>query len=63
MNPGTHPVVILSHGSWQRRLGGDPGVIGKTLKLSGLDYTVVGVAPADFTGRCPAWSPSSGSPR
>jgi len=55
--PGTHPVVILSHGSWQRRLGGDPGVIGKTLKLSGLDYTVVGVAPADFTGPMPGLEP------
>jgi predicted permease len=55
--PGTHPVVILSHGSWQRRLGGDPDVVGKTLKLSGLDYTVVGVAPSDFTGSVPGLQP------
>jgi predicted permease len=54
---GTHPVVILSHGSWQRRLGGDPGVVGKTLKMSGLDYTIVGVAPAEFTGTMPGLEP------
>jgi predicted permease len=55
--PGTHPVVVLSHGAWQRRLGGDPEIVGKTLKLSGLDYTIVGVAPAEFTGTMPGLEP------
>ena len=55
--PGTHPVVILSHRLWQRRLAGDPGILGKALKLSGLDYTVVGVAPAQFTGTMPGLDP------
>ena len=48
--PGTHPVVVISHGLWQRRFGADPAVIGKTVSLNAYRYTVVGVAPAEFTG-------------
>ncbi len=48
--PGTHPVVIISHGLWQRRFGADPAVIGKTVSLNAYRYTVVGVAPSEFTG-------------
>lgn len=54
---GTHPVMILSHGLWQRRLGGDVNVVGKTLRLSGVDYTVIGVAPVWFTGTIPGLRP------
>lgn len=46
-------VVILSHGLWQRRFGGDPTIIGRTLELSGVgttSRTVVGVMPEGFTG-------------
>ncbi len=49
-NPGAHPVVVLSHGCWQRRFGGDPGVVGKKVLLNGNGFTVIGVAPAGFFG-------------
>jgi predicted permease len=45
---GAAPVVILSYGLWQRRFGGDPGVLGKSVNLSDTSYTVVGVLPHDF---------------
>jgi predicted permease len=40
--------VILAHGYWQRRLGGDPEIIGKTLYLEAIPWTVVGVMPDGF---------------
>src|SRR5262249_1992868 len=41
---GGAPVIVVSHGLWQDRLGGRPGVLGETVKISGRPYTVVGVA-------------------
>ncbi len=41
-------VVILSHGLWMRRFGGDPHIIGRTLDLTNLHYRVVGVLPRNF---------------
>jgi len=46
--PGAHPVAVLSHGLFERQFGGDPALIGGNINLNGLDYTVIGVAPADF---------------
>jgi putative ABC transport system permease protein len=46
--PKQNNVVILSHGMWQRRFGGDPQILGRTMTLSGEPSTVVGVMPADF---------------
>src|SRR5262249_15057110 len=40
--------VVISHGLWARRFGSDPEIVGKTLKLSGKNYTVIGVMPRDF---------------
>jgi predicted permease len=48
--PGAHPVAVISHELWQRRMGGDPAVVGKTVRLNDRSLTVVGVAPARFTG-------------
>ncbi len=42
------PLIVLSHGAWQRRFGGDPGVIGRVVQLDGEPYTVIGVMPARF---------------
>jgi predicted permease len=46
--PGGAKVVIISHGLWQRRYGGERNIIGKELLLNGEKRTVVGVMPAGF---------------
>jgi predicted permease len=48
--PGAERVVVLSDRMWRREFGADPGAVGRTLTLRGLPYTIVGVAPAGFTG-------------
>jgi len=51
------PSVYLSHGSWLRRFGGDPEVIGRTMEVQRISHRVVGVLPADFDFRLGAVSP------
>src|SRR4051812_16428302 len=46
--PNGGKVVVLSHGFWQRRFGGDPQLVGRTLQLSGDSYVVVGVLASTF---------------
>jgi putative ABC transport system permease protein len=46
--PDGPPEVLLSHGYWQRRFGGDPSIVGRTLQLSNIAFEVVGVMPPDF---------------
>src|SRR4029079_8896008 len=48
--PGANPVVVLSHLFWARRFNSDPGIVGTTLILNGLPFTVVGVASEAFNG-------------
>ena len=45
-----HPVVVIGHGLWQRRFGGDPGIVGRSVRLNTRPYTVIGVTPAVFRG-------------
>src|SRR5262245_52389463 len=47
---GSGPVVVLSDAAFQRRFGGDKGVVGRTLTLNGQPFTIVGVAPPGFCG-------------
>ena len=58
--PGANPVVVLSFGLWQRRFGGQPGLIGQTITLDGASYAVIGVAPASFQfpRRVDLWKPA-----
>ena len=60
--PNGGRVVVLSYGLWQRRFGGDPQVVGRTLPLSGDSYVVIGVlAPsfnrAQFDPFADVWTP------
>lgn len=49
-NEDAHPVAVISHNCWQRRLGGQPNALGQTLQFNGVPYTIIGIAPAGFTG-------------
>lgn len=57
---GGHPVAVISYTFWQKRFGGDPGAVGSKVKLNGLDYTIVGVAPRDSTVPNSSIRPTSG---
>jgi len=45
-----HPVVVLSHGLWQRLFAGDPSILGRSVLVNARPYTVVGIAPPEFHG-------------
>ena len=51
--PNGHPVVVISDSFWQRRFGGNPSIVGRTVTLNGVAYTVIGIAPPDFRGTEP----------
>ena len=56
---GHAAVVVVSHALWHRRFAGDPELVGKSIKLDGQNYTVVGLAPAGFQypDKTEAWVP------
>lgn len=58
-HPGLEQTVILSHRLWQRRFGGDPDIVGKTMLVDGASNTIVGVMPEDFSypGESMLWAP------
>src|SRR5690606_38047839 len=58
---GEGRVVVLSHGLWQERFGGDPAAVGRSIRLDGESHTIVGVMPADFRFPSPTtrlWVPA-----
>jgi putative ABC transport system permease protein len=63
-DPGRNDVVVLSGNFWERRFGSDPGVIGKTIRLDGRQFRIIGVTRKDF--RFPAeaelWAPQPFEP-
>ncbi len=48
--PGARPVVVISNHYWINHLGRDPNVTGTTLRINGSTFTVIGVAPPQFSG-------------
>jgi macrolide transport system ATP-binding/permease protein len=48
--PGRDAVVVLGPAFWEHEFAGDPGVIGRTVRLNGTNFTVIGVAPETFPG-------------
>ena len=55
--PDATRTVVLSNRYWQREFGGESGAIGKTLRIRGQEFTVVGVLDDDFTGMVPMLAP------
>jgi predicted permease len=60
----THPVVVVSYDCWQRRFGGDPGVVGRDILLNDHQFRVIGIAPETFNGteqvyEAELWVPAS----
>ena len=61
---GASPVAVVSDAFWRKRFAADPNIIGRSFRLNGITYTVVGVAPPNFGGMIPAvtsqmWIPTS----
>ena len=52
-------VAVIGYGLWRQLFGGDPGVLGSTVRVNGVPLTVVGVAPPamDFPERTALWAP------
>ena len=48
--PGARLVTVLGYGEWQKRFGGDPSLVGRTITLNGSAFTVIGVMPKGFKG-------------
>ena len=59
--PGASPVTVLSRRFWVRRFSGDAAAVGRTIRLNGQAYTVIGIAPEGFQGTgitaADAWMP------
>ncbi len=62
--PGGPRVLVISYGLWQRRFGGDPSILGKTIALGGAPYSMIGVLAPSFRPPSPAdvWTPLQADP-
>ena len=49
-NPGERLVAVLGYGEWQKRFGGEPSVVGRTMTVNGQSFAVIGVMPKGFKG-------------
>ena len=47
---GSAPVAIITDGYWKRRFGGEPSVLGKSIVINGVPFTIIGVTPPEFFG-------------
>jgi predicted permease len=63
--PGQNRVVVLSDALWRSQYGADPGIVGRTMRLDGVDSDVIGVMPAGFAEPAAAelWVPLAFTPR
>jgi predicted permease len=57
--PGRDPVAILSHDFWRTRLAEDPRVLGSTVRINGMAFTVIGIAPEHFHGIHAGFEPNA----
>jgi macrolide transport system ATP-binding/permease protein len=48
--PGRDPVVVLGRTMWEQEFGSDPAVLGRSVRINGNEFTVIGVAPTEFSG-------------
>jgi predicted permease len=60
---GAHRVVVLGHAFWQKVYGGDPGVVGREIRIGGRPYEILGVAPASYEGHFRGFVPAIFAPR
>src|SRR6267142_2065558 len=55
--PNSAPYIVLSHAYWHSRFQDDPGVVGRVVQVNKHPFTIIGVAPPDFTGTLLFFSP------
>jgi predicted permease len=55
---GRDAIAVLSHDLWENQFGADPSIVGRAIRLNGIDFTVIGVAPESFTGLDPFLRPA-----
>ena len=60
--PGSVPVIVLSHRAWSLHFSADPGVLNRTIRVNGSSFHVVGVMPEDFRGLAALTAPDFWAP-